>query len=217
MTVGCLFECSRASSSLLSLSLPHSLLRALYLFLALDLSVVLSLSLTIALFLSLFPSLPLFYSGYCSGPPASRKSDSHTHGLLPQLTTSALEKKLRNKQAEEHCRRQLWGQIVSGEKDPQYLSFFWIRIRRSLPHTSFQRHPLFSLIAEEDRSARARSLSFSLALSSDSLLRSSNSAAHPLRHPPPNATISPTTPTPCTPKRNRWITANCAHGSLQLL
>lgn len=207
----------RVPPPLSSLSLPHSLLRALYLFLALDLSVVLSLSLTIALFLSFFPSLPLFYSGYCSSPPASRKSDSHTHGLLPQLTTSALEKKLRHKQAEEHCRRRLWGQIVSGEKNPQYLSVFFGYGYGAHFHT----HPpsvILSFLSLQKRTGvHALSLSHPLALSSDSLSRSSNSAAHPLRHPPPNATISPTTPTPRTPKRNRWITANCAHGSLQLL
>lgn len=159
MTVGCLFECSCASSSLslsLSLSLLHSLLRALYLSLALDLSVVLSLSLslTVSLFLSLFPSLPLFYSGYCSSPPASRKSDSHTHGLLPQLTTSALEKKLTNKQAEEHCRRQPRGQIVSGEKNPQYLSLFLdTDTEPTSTHILPASSSLFSLIAEEDKSA----------------------------------------------------------------
>lgn len=70
---------------------------------------------------------------------------------------------------------------------------FWIRIRSPLPHTSSQHHPLSFLSLQK----RTRVLS----LSSDSLLRSSNSAAHPLLHPPPSATISPTPPNPPHPPR----------------
>lgn len=67
---------------------------------------------------------------------------------------------------------------------------------------------LFSLIAEEDKSALSLPTAFSEA---PTVQRIPVSTPHPA---PPSL---PPPPTPPPPRRNRRITANCAHGSLQLL
>lgn len=152
----------------------------------------------------------MFYSDYCSSPGASRKSDSLTHGQLPQLTTSASEKRLTSTKAEEPCRRPSMGTKKKRSKEssrPCSVYGYWYG-------THFH-SPLSVTLSPHCRRGQECSLPLPSPFAKLRQCSVSPSLPHPSPHSAPPSLPPPSNLLP--PKRNRRITANCAHGSIQLL